>query len=330
MRFMKTKISVEAKAILDEIDQKGPIRASELIKNIKVSSKTIHKHLANLQNLKLVAKSGMVPEVYYSRYSQADHKITPRTKSDLVIESNYIYVSPTGDITRGLNGFKIWCDKNDFNFEKEKKQFVDTHGAMSKFKKNGLISAKKRILSQKYAIDIDRLYFGDFYTIGHYGKTKLGQLIYIAKTSQNRELTLEISNNIRPSINNLIEKYKIEYVGYIPPTVDRKIQIMDLIQINLNLKEKLVVINKLPRRTRIAQKTLRKLADRIENAKNTIIVKPTQIIDGNVLLIDDATGSGATLNEVSKKIRQFSKNKIKIIGYTVVGSYKGFDVISEL
>ena len=49
-----------------------------------------------------------------------------------------------------------------------------------------------------------------------------------------------------------------------------------------------------------------------------------------MLLIDDATGSGATLNEVSKKIRKLAVGKIKIIGYTVVGSYKGFDVISEI
>ena len=53
--------------------------------------------------------------------------------------------------------------------------------------------------------------------------------------------------------------------------------------------------------TRIPQKTLRKLEDRIINAKQTIVVDPNQKINLNVLIIDDATGSGATLNEIAKK-----------------------------
>lgn len=39
---------------------------------------------------------------------------------------------------------------------------------------------------------------------------------------------------------------------------------------------------------------------------------------------------GATLNETAKKIKNIAKNNIKVIGYSVVGSYKGFDVISEV
>lgn len=78
------------------------------------------------------------------------------------------------------------------------------------------------------------------------------------------------------------------------------------------------------------QKTLRKLEDRIINAKTTIIVPPNQQIDYNILIIDDAAGSGATLNETAKKIRTIATNKIKIIGYSIVGSYKGFDIISEV
>lgn len=70
-------------------------------------------------------------------------------------------------------------------------------------------------------------------------------------------------------------------------------------------------------------KTLRKLEDRIDNAIKTIAINPSQIISGNVLVIDDATGSGATLNETAKKIKNISKNNIKVIGYSVVGSYKG-------
>jgi predicted amidophosphoribosyltransferase len=50
----------------------------------------------------------------------------------------------------------------------------------------------------------------------------------------------------------------------------------------------------------------------------------------NILLIDDALGSGATLNEVAKKIRQKDMCSGKIIGLAITGSFKGFDVISEV
>ena len=41
-------------------------------------------------------------------------------------------------------------------------------------------------------------------------------------------------------------------------------------------------------------------------------------------------GSGATLNETARKIRERKICKGKIIGLAIVGSFKGFDVISEV
>ncbi len=327
---MKFNISNQSNRVLEEIKEKGPIRSSELIKNLKVSDKTIYKHLSNLKDVGIIIKDGNAPEIYYTVNNKTDSNIKPITLNDLLIEQNYIYVSPSGHLTRGLSGLNAWCIKNKFDFNKEKVRFVKTYKSMEKFKENGLIKAKKRILSQKYKVDLDQIYFSDFYTMGYFGKTKLGQLVYISKSSQNKALGIEIAGIIKPSIESLISKYDIKYIGYIPPTIDRKMQFIDVIKDTLKLTKHQIQINKFPSSTKVAQKTLKKLEDRIENAANTIIVKPTQKIDGNVLLIDDATGSGATLNEVSKKIRKLSVAKIKVIGYSIVGSYKGFDVISEV
>ena len=79
----------------------------------------------------------------------------------------------------------------------------------------------------------------------------------------------------------------------------------------------------------IPQKTLTKIEDRIINAKETIEVN-TQGAFTNILLIDDAVESGSTLNEVAKKVRQKNLCKGKIIGLAIVGSFKGFEVISEI
>ena len=79
----------------------------------------------------------------------------------------------------------------------------------------------------------------------------------------------------------------------------------------------------------IPQKTLSKLEDRVENARKTIIVDDTRQYT-NILIIDDAVGSGATLNQTAKQIKHKGLQKGKIIGLAITGSFKGFDVISEV
>ena len=79
----------------------------------------------------------------------------------------------------------------------------------------------------------------------------------------------------------------------------------------------------------IAQKTLSKLEDRIENARSSIFIKNTKAKYETVLLIDDAVGSGASINEVARKLKEENIAK-KVVGVAIVGSYKGFDVISEV
>jgi DNA-binding Lrp family transcriptional regulator len=323
-------MSKEAEEILEAIRRYGPLRSVELVKMLGVSTKTIYKHLTKLLDEQLIKKTGTTPRVFYvARDEQADG-VAVFDESDQLIEQNYIYVSPSGEMTRGISGFQLWCERNGSDFSKEKKLFSQRFKSIQKMKNSGLISAKKTILSGGKALQLDNIFFSDFYTFDHFGKTKLGQLVYLGKSSQNKELIGEIAKNIRPAIEGIIEKYDIEFVCFIPPTIDRKVQFLDVLKKRLKLGLPEIVATKIPSVTKVPQKTLRKLEDRIINAKTTIAVNPNQQIGANVLIIDDATGSGATLNETAGKIRNVAKKKIKIIGYSVVGSYKGFDVISEV
>lgn len=76
------------------------------------------------------------------------------------------------------------------------------------------------------------------------------------------------------------------------------------------------------------EKTLKKLSDRIENANETFIVNSTTSVK-NVLLIDDAVGSGASINQIAQKIKERKMAK-KVIGFAITGSLNDFDVISEV
>ena len=325
-----SNISKEANEVLESIRKYGPVRSVQLVGILNISMKTLYKHLSVLLDNQFIKKIGTTPRVFYviNDIQEVDQGIV--SESDYFIEQNYIYVSPSGEIVRGLNGPMVRCQGNNFDFSKEKDIFSKKYKEMSKFKKNSLISAKKIILSGGKDLQLDEVFFSDFYSFDHFGKTKLGQLVYLGKTSQNKQLIAEIAKLVKPGIEHIILKYQIGFVCFVPPTVDRKVQFLDVLRSNLNLKIPELVAMKVMGSTRIAQKTLRRLEDRIINAKQTIAVNPRQLIDSNVLIIDDAAGSGATLNEIAKKVKNISSKKIKVIGYSVVGSFKGFDVISEV
>lgn len=325
-------ISKETMAVLSVIKQYGPIRSLDLVKFLNVSTKTIQKHLVILLDEQMVKKTGTTPKVFYVINIAHENNFLLLNDIDQIIENNYMYVSPDGEILRGVEGFHAWCKKNKFDFAKEKKLLAEKIKTVQKIKKNGLVSARKKILSSTNNLNLDEVFFSDFYNLDHFGKTKLGQLVYLGKSSQNKELIGEISTIIKPAILNLIEKYKIGMICFIPPTIDRKVQFLDVLKRRLKLELPEIIAVKIPSATKVPQKTLRKLEDRIVNAQKTIAVNPNQKMSHNILIIDDATGSGATLNETAGKIKNILRKNtsIKIIGYSVVGSFKGFDVISEV
>jgi len=77
----------------------------------------------------------------------------------------------------------------------------------------------------------------------------------------------------------------------------------------------------------VPQKALSKISDRIENNQQSIMVADRRVFK-NILLIDDAVGSGAALNETAGKLIHQSFAK-KVYGLAITGSYKDFEVITE-
>ena len=176
---------------------------------------------------------------------------------------------------------------------------------------------------------IDKLFYLDFYSIERFGKTKLGQLLLYAKQSQNTQLIRRLVEEIKPRISNIISKYSINAVLFVPPTVKREVQFMKELERYLYVLLPTIAVIKIKTPIIIPQKTLAKLQDRIENAQKTIIVDDKKVYK-NILMIDDAVGSGATLNEIAKQVKKKGLCRNKLIGLAITGSFKGFDVISEI
>jgi DNA-binding Lrp family transcriptional regulator len=322
--------------IIEYVKNNGQVTGAELVDHLNITDRAVRKQLRNLLNNGQIAKSGKPPKVYYSippiEINTSDNigiiKTFNKTLQQ-IIKENFLYITPRGTVQEGLDGFIYWCKERKLDPLKTADRYQKTLAKYNKYRKQGLIDGMYKMKDTFDEVALDRIYYIDFYAMEIFGKTKLGQLLLFAKQSQNRKLINELADIIKPSVLKVIREYNIDGVGFIPPTVKRELQLVRQIQKRLNLNTKTLVINKVKTPVAVPQKTLNKIEDRIINARETIVVEGNDSYN-NILLIDDAVGSGSTLNEIAKKIRQRGQCGGKIIGLTITGSFKGFEVISEV
>ncbi len=322
--------------IIQYVKEHGQATGSELVDYLAITDRAVRKQLKALLDNGVVVKTGKPPKVYYSIRSEANNTEVrkDRLKSidkaiQIIIKDNFLYITPRGTMLEGLDGFVVWCEERKLDPIKTAATYQKTIAKYQKYKKDGLIDGMYKMKSSYDDVALDKVFYIDFYAVEVFGKTKLGQLLLFAKQSQNKELINELADTIKPSVLKVIRKYGIDGVGFIPPTVKRELQLIRQVQKKLNLDTRTLIINKVKTPVAVPQKTLSKIEDRIINAKETIVVEGNDSYN-NILLIDDAVGSGSTLNETAKKIRQRGQCRGKIIGLAITGSFKGFDVISEV
>ncbi|MEK7168597.1 MAG: hypothetical protein AAB778_01135 [Patescibacteria group bacterium] len=321
--------------IKEYIKKRDHARVEDIRREFKLGTSIIHRHLIKLIKEGDINKLGKPPLVFYT-YDPTTKKVNSdliSTEDNDFLLKNYLYISPVGDIKYGIEGFQDWVTRI-----KQEKYLIPLVSEYIKYRKNtnkfrnndGLLNGFKKLKATFNKVYLDKVFFSDFYALPKFGKTMLGQKLLYAKQTQSEFLTEEVSKQVLIDVNKVIRRYKIDAVAFIPPTVPRRIQFIKELEksINLNLP-KLLLTKAYPSGVLIAQKTLSKLEERIENAKKSILVKDQNINYGKILVIDDAIGSGSTLNEVAAKIKKVSP-KTKVYGYSIVGSFKGFDVISEV
>lgn len=323
--------------IIEYLTIHGSATGSSLVDYLNITDRAVRKQLKSLLEGGQVTKIGVPPKVYYaisnSRTTAGD--LTPLTEALISkaikkhIDEDFLYITPRGTIQEGWPGFEYWCEESNMEIVKTAQRYEVVSQKYGKFKKHGLIDGMAKMQSTFNDVALNELLYIDFYSIEIFGKTRLGQLLLFAKQSQNRKLMNEITDRIKPGIEEVVSRYHIDGVGFIPPTVKRELQLMRQVETRLNLSVKTLSITKIKTPVVIPQKTLNKLEDRIINARETMHVDDTGVYN-NILLIDDAVGSGATLNEVAKKIRQKGICRGEIIGLAITGSFNGFDVISEV
>ncbi|HUD07178.1 MAG TPA: HTH domain-containing protein [Candidatus Saccharimonadales bacterium] len=323
-----------SKKIVEYLRNTGQVTGNELIDYLGITDRAVRKQLKALLDNDQVKRTGKPPRVYYSIAdkpisSEARDSSIINAAAKRIIEKEFLYITPRGTIQEGTEGFIYWCNERSLDLAKTAERYKQTMLKYSNYKKAGLIDGMYKLKTSFDEVALDKVFYIDFYSVEIFGKTKLGQLLLFAKQSQNRKLINELSDIIKPIVLRLIDKYEVDGVGFIPPTVRRELQLVKQLQSRLNLNVRTIPIFKVKTPIAVPQKTLNKIEDRIINARETISVDDTRKYN-NILLIDDAVGSGSTLNETAKKIGQRGLCKGKIIGLSITGSFKGFDVISEV
>lgn len=321
--------------IIEAFEKSNELTAKELTNNLGVSKQMVHLVLSELVAKQYLEKLGRAPKTVYRKLKSA-----PLKPDDITLEikdaekeflaNNFLIISDMGNLLEGIEGFQLWCEKRNLPVLKTLHEFIKTKDKYQSYYNNeGIINGSHKLKTTYHdQTFLDEIFYLDFYAIERFGKTRLGTLLHYAKQGQNKFLMNIMMQEIKAKISAVINQHKIDAVGFVPPTIRREIQIMKFIQESLNLNLPILEIKKISGIIPIPQKSLSKLDERIKNAENTFAVTDQRKFNC-VLLIDDAVGSGSTLNQIAEKIKNKGVAKI-VLGLAIVGSFKGFDVITDI
>lgn len=319
-----------AQLIVDYIAKNHKVPAKDLIEYLGHTPSAVFRQLAKLLEQGKIKKLGSPPKVFYTLPDKTDlmakSVAIPNPK---IINENFLKISPDGILQMGSEAFSRWCLTRRLDPIKSATEYASILKKYEAFKQDGLIDGLPKLKKTFDSVYLDEMYYLDFYSLEKFGKTKLGEMVLYAKQSQSRNLVKLIVSEIKDKVLKLIKLKKIEAVGYVPPTIKRQVQFMKELESLLNLSLPTIKITKLKTPIIIPQKTLSKLEERVTNARNSIVVEEKKSYK-NILLIDDAIGSGSTINETAKQIKQNNLCQNKLIGLGITGSFSGFDVIHEV
>ncbi len=327
---MKIKHKIEK-----ALQEKGDLSVKELVDLLDVSKQGIHIALNQLLEEEAIVKFGRTPKTIYrinkvNTPDATDFSII-KDEAKKYLDKNFLLITEIGRMLEGIEGFNHWCRQRKLPLEKTLNEFLITRKKYDVYyNPQGIIDGKEKLSNTKEynTIYLDEIYYLDFYAIERFGKTRLGTLLHYAKQGQNKFLMKILLEEIKPKVTAMVKAGKFDAVGFVPPTIRREVQIMKYLETHLKINLPKINIQKISGIIPVPQKSLNKIEERINNAENTFAVTET-VKYNHLLLIDDAVGSGATMNQVAGKIKQKGIAK-KITGLAVVGSFKGFDVVTDV
>lgn len=317
------------------LEEKRELTVKEMTDIMGVSKQGIHVALKQLLQRGEVVKFGRAPMTIY-RLPERDllhemEELYIDSKSEEFLDKHFLLITELGEMLEGLKGFSLWCRKRNLPVVKTISEYIKTRKKYEQYYNSlQLINGLPKLNNTKGYEDIylDQLFYLDFYAIERFGKTRLGTLLHFAKQGQNKYLMKKLVKEIGPTIDQLLKNGDFDAVAFVPPTIRRETQIMKYLERYLEINLPQVTVHKVSGIIAVPQKSLSRIEERINNAEKTFAVAES-VKFNHLLLIDDAVGSGATLNQIAGKLKRKDIAK-KVTGLAIVGSFKGFDVITDI
>ncbi|MDE0243333.1 MAG: winged helix-turn-helix transcriptional regulator [Candidatus Kaiserbacteria bacterium] len=309
---------------------------ADLQKKMGVSLVTVHHHLKELCQDGYVEKWGRPPSVIYRLVPEES---IDRIPSD-VVENHFVFKDPVGNILVGSKGFLQWSRhalKQKTLYEK----VLDYEAYIQKLKEQNVhvfSHEKEQRLREEVGepLHIKKILFLFPYALPDFGKTKEYLLLERAKEgdSRNKKYAEELIALFFPALERFVQEKNIDAVAFVPPSASREFQIMSRMKkLFSEMKGDMPIIplKKKHGETVQQQKNLKYPAERLENADKTFYI-PTEGEKAyhRVLLVDDFVGSGATLNQIAKKMISQGVGE-EVFGITIIGSMeKKFPVVRKV
>lgn len=341
---MKHRIT-SLKRVLETFWENELLGATQIAQRSDLSNVIVHKYLKQLLSQKRVKKIGKPPHTKYQSLEVSSFEgsvkdswiltesFIPDFKTRKILDDIFYKFSPDGRILQWVEWMKQWCISRNLNIKEKSQNYISIAGHIEKMHDQcGLLSAGESFGTHFDTVHLDNIYYADQYKWMEFGRGKLAEMTFYAKQSQNKQLICQAIAEVLPKLECMIATHWFDAIAITPWSITRKNQLLWF------LKQSLVnqdlpfvdIVKYYPNQISIPQKSLKTRQQRIENARNTIIVDDENIGSySRILLIDDFVGSWSTLNETAHKLKQQWVQHVT--GFAFVGNLNlDYEIINEV
>lgn len=308
--------------ILELFDNYNELSVLEITKQLNVSKQSVHLCLKKLQGEEVVQKFGRVPLTFYklvpSSAEGEDVQIS-LTEDEQTAVNTFTRLNAYGKLITGIPAIVDYYKNTDRGLHEFIKLFAAERIRINRNKDpsqliNGHNNFRQLVGVSDY--NISDLYHVDYEHIGEFGKSRLGILVELAKTTQSESVFELLIKEVKKQIVNFVYMSDFDAVAFVPPTIPREKQIMRVLEEELAIALPKINIHKVFNEVPVAQKSRLSKESRAINAESSFMI-PQQAKYKHLLLIDDIMTTGITLNTIAQKIKR-KKIAIKITGLTLL------------
>ena len=289
------------------------LRPVEITRLLGVSRFSVYTAALDLVKRGYLVRSGTRPFVLY--------RLVPDLSE--CVQESFFFKTVSGGLLFGMEGFRMWVEEHlsSLSFKEKISLYESAYTDYLKLRIQGFRFETPRLVSHT-SLCFDSLCCLDLYTLSvgeEQKRTKPAVLLDAVKSDPlsfnkvDTPLFTEFAEYLTSSverIHSFAEARNSTAVAFVPPTRRRPVQFMSRLKKEF-LKWNISSLPCVPierdftaSSIRLEQKSIASMKGRLENAQATYRVSFSGASYDSVLLVDDLIGSGATMNEVARKLKE--------------------------